>query len=141
MDVLEELNNKYCFTLEMEVRDYELDYQGIVNNANYLHYLEHTRHEFCRVAGLTFGEMHDRGIDPVLARVEIDYRQPLRIGDSFISCLNISRRGPKFVFNQDIYKTDGSPVIRAAIQVACVENGRLTRGDVLAEAFAKYLQA
>lgn len=29
------------FFLEFAVRDYELDFQGIVNNANYQHYLEH----------------------------------------------------------------------------------------------------
>ena len=36
----------YIYELEMKVRDYECDLQGIVNNANYQHYLEHTRHEF-----------------------------------------------------------------------------------------------
>ena len=30
----------YIFSLEIAVRDYELDSEGIVNNANYLHYLE-----------------------------------------------------------------------------------------------------
>ncbi|MBO5054092.1 MAG: acyl-CoA thioesterase [Muribaculaceae bacterium] len=130
----------YTFSLPMSVRDYEIDYQGIVNNANYLHYLEHTRHEFCRQAGLSFGEMHSRGIDPVLAHISIDYRQPLHIGDEFVSCLNIGRRGPKFYFQQDIYLPDGTPVIKAMITVACIENGHLTRGDVLAQAFGKYLK-
>ena len=37
---------EYQFETRMEVRDYECDIQGIVNNANYLHYLEHTRHRF-----------------------------------------------------------------------------------------------
>ena len=36
----------YIFETTMEVRDYECDIQGIVNNANYLHYIEHTRHLF-----------------------------------------------------------------------------------------------
>ena len=128
------------FTLEMQVRDYEIDYQGIVNNANYLHYLEHTRHEFCRQAGFTFGEMHARGIDPVLARVNIEYKVPLRIGDSFVSCLRMGRRGAAFIFYQDIFKPDGTPVLRAEVTVACVENGRLTRGECLLEAFGKYLE-
>ena len=34
---------KYCFETRMAVRDYECDIEGIVNNANYLHYCEHTR--------------------------------------------------------------------------------------------------
>ena len=33
---------EYIFELKMKVRDYECDGQGIVNNANYQHYTEHT---------------------------------------------------------------------------------------------------
>lgn len=42
----------YIFETEMEVRDYECDIQGIVNNANYLHYTEHTRHLFLTSLGV-----------------------------------------------------------------------------------------
>ncbi|HAD03062.1 MAG TPA: acyl-CoA thioesterase, partial [Porphyromonadaceae bacterium] len=41
----------YIFKLSMKVRDYECDLQGVVNNANYQHYLEHTRHEFLESLG------------------------------------------------------------------------------------------
>ena len=70
------MQQKYIFTLPMKVRDYEVDAEGIVNNAIYLHYFEHTRHEFCEHAGMSFAQMHAQGIDPVLNRVEIDYRTP-----------------------------------------------------------------
>ena len=123
----------------MKVRDYEVDAEGIVNNAVYLHYLEHTRHEFCDNAGLSFREMHSKGIDPVLSRVEIDYKTPLGLGENSVSKLNLSRRGPLFVFQQDIYKLDGTPVVKALVSVACLENGRLSRGECLAEAFKDYL--
>ena len=66
-------NDKYIFELPIKVRDYEVDSEGIVNNAIYLHYLEHTRHEFCQWAGLSFREIHNQGIDPVLRKVDIDY--------------------------------------------------------------------
>ena len=36
---------EYLYKLEMKTRDYECDIQGVVNNANYIHYLEATRHE------------------------------------------------------------------------------------------------
>ena len=132
-------DKKYIFELPMKVRDYEVDVEGIVNNANYLHYLEHTRHEFCESAGLSFKDMHLNGIDPVLSRVEIDYKTPLTLGEHFVSKLNIRRRGPIFIFDQDIYKTDGTPVVLAKVSVACIENGRLSRGEVLADAFKNYI--
>lgn len=131
--------HNYVFEIEIAVRDYEVDVEGIVNNANYLHYLEHTRHEFCNRAGLSFREMHQRGIDPVLTRVVIDYKTPLTLGDVMVSKLNIVRRGPLFIFQQDIYRHDGTPVVFADVSVATLENGRLSRGDVLASAFREYL--
>lgn len=133
------MEKEYTFETEISVRDYELDVQGIVNNANYLHYMEHTRHAFCQMAGYTFKDMHDAGCDPVLSRAEIDYLNPLRSGDVMRSCLNIARKGPRYVFQQDIYRQDGTPVTKALIYIAVLRDGRLTRGEELAEAFGPYL--
>ena len=57
---------KYIFELEMKVRDYECDLQGVVNNANYQHYMEHARHEFLEHTGANFGELHQQGIDAIV---------------------------------------------------------------------------
>ena len=131
---------KYIFELPMRVRDYEVDSQGIVNNANYLHYLEHTRHEFCRQAGTSFRRMQADGIDPVLRSVNITYLRPLGLGEEMVSKLALRRDGARFVFIQDIYSvTDLQPVVKAEVTVVCLENGRLSRGDVLADSFAEYL--
>lgn len=129
----------YCFQLEMEVRDYELDCEQIVNNANYLHYLEHTRHKFCQAAGYPFIEMHEKGIDAVVRKLEMTYMSPLKSGDSFLSCLNLERKGPKFIFYQDIIKLNGEKIIEAVVTIVALKDGKLTRGDEIGEAFKKYL--
>lgn len=134
------MEKKYIHKSRIKVRDYELDVQGIVNNANYLHYLELTRHDFCEAAGYSFAAMHRDGLDPVVRRVEMDYLNSLRMGDEMISCLNFRRRGARFFFEQDIYRAaDMAPVIRAVVTIACLEDGRLSRGDRLAAAFASQL--
>ena len=130
----------YIFTYRIEVRDYEIDAEGIVNNANYLHYLEHTRHEFCSKVGFSFAQMCEKGITPVLSRVEIDYMIPLRSGDVMVSCLNIKRKGPRFIFYQDVFReSDESPVVKAVVTVVSLKNEKLSRGDEIAEAFKEYL--
>lgn len=134
------MNSEYIYELPLKVRDYEVDAEGIVNNANYLHYLEHTRHEFCEQAGLSFRTMRERGLTPVVSRIEIKYLHSLGLGDSMVSKLAMSRRGPVFVFRQDIYTPDGEPVVKATVDIACYENGRLSRGETLAEAFGRYLK-
>jgi len=132
--------DNYIFSIEMQVRDYELDAEGIVNNANYLHYLEHTRHQFCTQNGISFAEMQERGIIPVLNKVELEYKTPLRSGDSFVSKLNLERKGARFVFRQDLFKTDGTPVVKALVSCVCLSGGKLDRGDMLAGIFKDFLK-
>lgn len=98
------MSDKYVYETRMEVRDYECDIEGIVNNANYLHYLEHTRHRFLRQAGLSFAEMHQRGVDAVVARMDLRYKSPLRCDDNLISRLWIEKQGIRYVFHQDIFR-------------------------------------
>ena len=133
--------DKYIFTLEIAVRDYELDSEGIVNNAIYLHYLEHTRHAFVKQEGIPFGSLTSDGLMPVVRRLEIKYCTPLRSGDVMLSRLWIERKGPRFVFYQDIFrKADEVPVAKAVVTIVCMDkDGRINRGDELAERIAKYL--
>ena len=139
MRILKDINRKYCFIMDMEVRDYELDCEQIVNNANYLHYMEHTRHKFCAAAGLSFIEMHNQGIDAVVRKIEIEYLTSLRGGESFISGLRLERKGPRFVFHQDIMKPDGDIVAQGVVSVVVLKYGKLSRGDELARIFAPYI--
>ena len=117
---------EYIFELKMKVRDYECDGQGIVNNANYQHYAEHTRHEFIESRGVKFADLHEQGIDPVVARISLTYKTPLRGGDEFISRLNVKKEGIRYVFYQDIYRaSDEKLCVKAVVECVCVINGKL----------------
>ena len=140
MRILKDTKKKYCFIMDMEVRDYELDCEQIVNNANYLHYMEHTRHKFCMDAGLSFIEMHNQGIDAVVRKIEVEYKTSLRGGDRFISCLRLERRGPRFIFHQDIIKSNGEVCAEGIVTVVVLKNGKLSRGDELAAVFGRFIR-
>ena len=112
------------------MRDYECDLQGVVNNANYQHYMEHTRHEYLESLGENFGEIHEKGLDAFVAKVEIKYKHSLRSGDHFVSCVNLKREGIKLVFEQDIYrKSDGILAASGRVETVIVQDGKLTRGE------------
>lgn len=132
-------SSDYVFEMKMRVRDYEVDSQGIVNNANYLHYLEHTRHEFCRVNGMSFSQLHAKGLDPVVRKVEIEYLHSLGLCQAFVSKLKPEgRKGARFIFKQDIFSDEGVHIISARVTVVCLDHGRLCRGDELAATFSQY---
>ena len=123
----------YIFNLDMKVRDYECDLQGVVNNANDQHYMEHTRHEFLESLGANFGQMHEDGLDAFVTKVTISYKKSLRSGDSFRSAIRCSMRAPKLIFHQDILHLDGTLAARGEVECVIVDHGRLTRGEFFAE--------
>lgn len=76
--------NKSTFTLAFKVRDYECDMQGIVNNAVYMNYLEHARHEYLDNIGFNFKVLLDKGIYLVAIKAELEYKKMLISGQNFI---------------------------------------------------------
>lgn len=132
---------KYVYELRLKVRDYECDLQGIVNNANYQHYLEHTRHEFLSSEGVSFAKLHEEGVDPVVARLTMSFKTPLRSGDECVSKLYLKKEGIKYVFYQDIFRlSDMKVVVKAVVETVCVVNGRLSDSSLLDEKFAAFFR-
>lgn len=126
------LSDKWTYCLEMKVRDYECDVQGVVNNANYQHYLEHTRHEYLLSLGTGFMKLHDEGVDAIVTQVLLKYRRPLRSGDVFISCLNVHREGVRYVFEQNLYlKSDEALLLSGQVETVLMKDGRILREDLL----------
>ncbi|MEE4115504.1 MAG: acyl-CoA thioesterase [Marinilabiliaceae bacterium] len=117
---------EYQFETEFLVRDYEVDLQGVVNNANYMHYLEHARHLFLLSKGVDFAAMHDEGKDLIVTRAELKYRSPLKSKDRFIIKQYVLKEGHvQIAFIQDIFRLpDNKPVLSAKITGACLNGGK-----------------
>ena len=132
---------KKVFEIEMKARDYECDAQGIVNNANYLHYFEVTRHEFMESLNIFFLENHAKGVDPVVSRADLHYKTSLVGGDVFLSSLTVERKNAKIIFRQNIKrKKDNVLCCKATVEAVVLVNSVLSRGDYYDELMKEYLE-
>lgn len=121
----------YLFEIELKVRDYECDIQGIVNNAIYQSYLEHARHEYLLSKAISFKELTAQGILVMVSRIEMDFKRSLTSGDTFAVKLRTERDGIKLLFYQDIYRlSDFALCLNAKVEVIAQINGRLNRGAI-----------
>jgi acyl-CoA thioester hydrolase len=84
--------------------------------------------------------MHENGLDVVVRKIEIEYKLSLRGGEKFVSCLRLERKGPRFIFHQDIIKTNGDIAASGVVTCVALNRGKLSRGDELGKVFAKYIK-
>jgi acyl-CoA thioester hydrolase len=123
------------YSLKFVVRDYECDLQGVVNNANYQHYLEHARHEFLISKDVSFVKLHEEGLDLIVTKVEIEYKYPLRSRNEFIVTVSIRREGnARILFIHDIYRLpDLKLIVKARVTGVATRKGRPVQpGDLVA---------
>ncbi|MBC8257733.1 MAG: acyl-CoA thioesterase [SAR324 cluster bacterium] len=107
--------DKPHFSHEMAVRDYELDRYGVINNAVYQNYLEHTRHLFLESHGVIFVDLFECGYSPVITKAELEYRSSLKSRDEFVVNLQLAVLSKvKFVFLQEILSLPEKKLIISA---------------------------
>lgn len=115
------------YSLVLQVRDYECDLQGVVNNSVYMNYLEHARHEFLKSRGIDFAEVTRQGVHLVVVRAEMDFKNSLTSGDTFDVRTRYSQESRlRFVFYQNIFRqSDQKLMLSAAITATALnERGR-----------------
>lgn len=128
------------YEYKIKVRDYECDAQGVVNNANYLHYFEATRHELMEKCGLRLRDLTDANILPVVRNVNISYKSSLRGSEEFLCTIQIEREGLRYFFKQQIIRIpDNTLCADAVIEVVCLIDGRIGKPDMFDKAFAEYI--
>ena len=104
------------FVHEERVRFRDLDPMGHVNNAVFLTYLEQARVAFFSEMGAATG-LEDMNM--VVARVEIDFKAPVRLGQEVAISVRASRFGTKSFDLDYELRVDGKLVaVAKSVQVA-----------------------
>jgi acyl-CoA thioester hydrolase len=75
----------------VDVYYFDTDAAGVVHNVAYLRMVEMARTELAASLGWTVGEMNRTGLVPVVARTEIDYLRPARLGDRILITSELKR--------------------------------------------------
>jgi acyl-CoA thioester hydrolase len=99
-----------------QVRFRDLDPMGHVNNAVFLTYIEQARVIYLAEVGAATG-LEDMNM--IVARVEIDFKAPVRLGQELEISVRASRFGTKSFDLDYVLRVDGEVVAEAkSVQVA-----------------------
>jgi acyl-CoA thioester hydrolase len=104
------------FTHLEQVRFRDLDPMGHVNNAVFLTYIEQARVAFLAEVGAATGLEQ---MNMIVARVEIDFKAPVRLGQEIEIAVRATRFGTKSFDLDYVLRVDGEVVAEAkSVQVA-----------------------
>jgi acyl-CoA thioester hydrolase len=70
------MKRRRAVTIEMPIMSFETDYQGIVNNTEFIRFVERVRHALAKKHGFSFKQVRSAKLWAVMARVEVNYRSP-----------------------------------------------------------------
>jgi acyl-CoA thioester hydrolase len=117
------------FKTHFEVRDNEIDAQGVVNNANYSIYYAHARHKYLHELGVSFAQMAEENQNLFLISSSIEFKKPLRAEDKFyVTCKLVPHESSlRFVFEQEIRKPDETLISRALNVGVCLNGNNKNR--------------
>ena len=117
-------------TWSSEVRDYEVDYQNIVNNAVYMNYLDHARGKYFNDMGFDITHIATQEkINIVLYETQIKFKLPLRFGDKYKVISELSRISPyRLIMKQKIINSQNNTIIYLdAVSYLCCINTKTNK--------------
>jgi acyl-CoA thioester hydrolase len=89
----ETLKNKTQLTVEMPIMSFETDYQGIVNNTEFIRFLERVRYVLSKKLGFSFKQVRSAKLWTVMAHVEVNYVSPARFEDILLGTGWVEKMG------------------------------------------------
>jgi acyl-CoA thioester hydrolase len=117
---------KFKYKTQVRVRNYEVDWQGIVHNANYLLYFEVGRIEYLKHLGINIDLNAIRNDSKiVLVRNEIDYKSSVQFDDLLdIYTRILYIKNTSFVFEGIIEKAANHSLVAENIAIHVWLNSR-----------------
>ncbi|MCK4912157.1 MAG: YbgC/FadM family acyl-CoA thioesterase [Candidatus Omnitrophica bacterium] len=108
--------------MEKKIYYHDTDAGGVVYYANYLKYLEESRTELLKEAGVDISKLAGEGILFAVRKVEIEYKAPARYADTLIITALISRiKNATLEFTQTINRGD-QILVKANTQLVCINS-------------------
>ena len=128
------------YKIEFEVRDNEVDIQGVVNNANYYIYMAHSRHKFLQdVLKVDFIEMAKANFNLFLISSQIEFKKPLLPNEKFyVTCKLIPEGKIRFAFEQEIKLSSNDLLIAKGLNIGVCMDVNKNR-PCIPDAISKYL--
>jgi len=113
-------DDRFRFSIELEVRWRDLDALGHVNNAVYFNYLEEARLRYMREMGATVDSPAD--VSVIIAEVQCQYKSPLGLGERATILARVSElRNSSFIFEYQILGGDGRLAATARTVQVCYD--------------------
>jgi len=110
-----------------EVRGYELDSFGHVNNAIYLNYTEQARWNILKESGF-LEDFIKSGMFLVVVETNIRYMRELKMFDSVEIITTLKHEAPYLIFYQEIFnKTTNEKASKAKTKTLLINNERVTQ--------------
>lgn len=127
------------FEISFEVRDNELDAQGVVNNSNYFIYMAHARHKFLDSIGINFQDYANKKLFLLLTKTEMEFKMPLKANDIFhVTCSLFTEGRVKFAFRQEIKDAEDKLICKAINFGVCIDESGGKRRFVIPKEIQEY---
>jgi acyl-CoA thioester hydrolase len=108
--------------IEIDVRYYETDGQGVVHHANYFKYFELARVEMLKAMGHDYADLERDGIFLVVHNVACKYHRPARFGDCVRINTKVVRATLARIDHQYRVFVRADLIAEASSTIACVDS-------------------
>ena len=135
--------NLFHHKTHVHVRTYEIDWQGIVHNAIYLHYFEVGRIEYLNQIGAKV-DINTINFESkvVLVRNEVDYRNPARLGDAINVYSRVSAiKNTSFIFEGMLERDSTGEVLAENVAVHVWLNHKTNAPTPVPNEFRRLVQS